>query len=101
SRLIRIVRAPSYWAERTKLEAGDTVPDVPTARKRSQSRRACFARHSASTGSISSKRTMSGRIGAPHASHAGGGADASGTASSVKGGRSHFVQRVRKSEPWS
>jgi hypothetical protein len=72
SRFTSTVRAPEYSAERTKFEAGDTVPDVPTAMNRSHSRSACLAARSASTGIGSSKSTTPGRMDCPHSGQLGG-----------------------------
>ena len=47
--------------EELRERRGETVPEVPTAKKKSQSRSARFARHSASPGIASSKSTTSGR----------------------------------------
>src|SRR5262245_62107907 len=66
-----MVRAPAYSAARTKFEAGATVPEVPTARNRSQSRSAFLASHAASTGRASSNNTTAGRIGAEQAGQPG------------------------------
>ncbi len=44
-----MVLAPAYSAVRTRFDAGETVPDVPTARKRLQLRSYLFDLHSAST----------------------------------------------------
>src|SRR5262249_46313910 len=57
-------------AQRTKLAAGHTVPDVPIATNRSQSRSPCFAAHSASGGISSPNSTTDGRISIPQ--HSGG-----------------------------
>jgi len=61
------------------LEAGLTVPDVPTAMKKSQSRTARLESQSGLAGINSSNNTMSGRSGEPQRGH---GRMSSGTVSS-------------------
>lgn len=60
SRFTNTVRAPAYSADRTKFDAGLTVPDVPMATKRSQSLSALLDSHSgfAGIGSSNKKRPL-------------------------------------------
>ena len=94
-----MVRAPAYAAERTKFEAGDTVPDVPTATNRSHSRNDLFASHSGFAAMGSSKSTMSGRMVAPQLEQAD--ATPEWDAASRTGSVEHagLEQRTRNNEP--
>ena len=100
SRLMKTVCAPTYRADRTKFDAGLTVPEVPTAMNKSQSRRARFDSHSYRAGMGSSNNTTSGRSGSPHREQAGafGGAASSTNGDSVQ---SSEEQRVRRRSPCS
>jgi hypothetical protein len=98
-RLISTIAAPWWRAYAGSIAAGYTSAAVPTTRSMSQSRAACSARASASSGSVSSNHTTSGRRKAPHCAHPGAsrGLESSHVATIVPS-REHLTRWIL---PWS